>query len=146
MIESDPVPPVDDDELLARFIVNSNEFRNSDNTVKPKLFLPFNRVVLSVNRHRDCTEDEIWDVGALVAAARNCTFYGRSDISAKECNVAPLKVVAVPIKGNPNHADITGYPATKAEQMSLATKLAAAAGARKIPPQTETDAQRVEEP
>jgi hypothetical protein len=145
MIESDPVPPVDDDELLARFILNSNEFR-SDETVKPKLFLPFSRVVLSVNRHRDCIEEEIWEVGAYVAQTRKCTFYGRSDIAAKACNIAPLKVVAVPIKDkpdqpdNPNHADITGYPATKAEQMSLATKLAAAAGTRKVPPQSNTDA------
>ncbi len=145
MIESDPVPPVDDDELLARFIVNSNEFR-SDDTVKPKLFLPFSRVVLSVNRHRDSTEEEVWEVGAYVAATRKCSFYGRSDITATACNIAPLKVVAVPIKDepdqpdNPNHADITGYPATKAEQMSLATKLAAAAGPRKVPPHTNSDA------
>lgn len=145
MIESDPVPAVDDDELLARFIVNSNEFR-SDNTVKPKLFLPYSRVELSVNRHRECTEDEIWKVGVYVAAARRCTFYGRSDIAAKACKIPPLKVVAKPIKdepdqpANPNHADITDYPATKAEQMSLATKLAAAAGPRKVPPQTNSDA------
>jgi hypothetical protein len=139
MIATDPVPPVDDDELLARFIVNSSEFRK-DNTVKPKLFLPYSRIELSLNRHRDCDENEIWDVGAYVAAARKRTFYGRSDIVAKACNIAPLKVVAMPIKDkpeqpdNPNHADITGYPATKAEQMSLATKLAAVAGLRKEPP------------
>ncbi len=139
MIATDPVPPIDDDEMLDRFIVNSSEFRK-DNTVKPKLFLPYSRIELSLNWHRDCDENEICDVGAYVAATRKCTFYGRSDIRAEKCNIAPLKVVAMPIKdkpdqpNNPNHADITGYPAAKAEQMSLAAKLAAVAGLRKEPP------------
>ena len=52
MIDPAHIPPIADDELLARFIVNSNEVR-ADGTVRPQLFLPYKRVELSVNRHRE---------------------------------------------------------------------------------------------
>ncbi|RLS42485.1 MAG: hypothetical protein DWH78_00695 [Planctomycetota bacterium] len=51
MIDLTPVPPVEGEELLTRFIVNGNEVR-ADGTVRPQLFLPYKRVELSVNRHR----------------------------------------------------------------------------------------------
>ena len=43
MIDPADIPPIADDELLARFIVNSNDVR-ADGTVRPQLFLPFKRV------------------------------------------------------------------------------------------------------
>lgn len=134
------VPPVDDDERLARFIVNSNEFRKDDGTVKPKLFMPYSRVELSVNRHRECTESELWSVGSWVAKTRERTLQGRSDIVAASCRIDPLRVVAKPLiakrpmPANPNHADVEGYPAAKEDQKSLAQKLAAAASPRIQPP------------
>jgi hypothetical protein len=57
MIDPANIPPIADNELLARFIVNSNELR-PDGTVTPKLFLPYKWVELSVNRHREATNDE----------------------------------------------------------------------------------------
>jgi hypothetical protein len=126
MIDPNDVPDVADNELLARFILQSNETRN-DGTVKPKLFLPYSRVELSVNRHREATSDETWQVGRDVAAARGKTLYGISNIRASNCRIEPLNVAANPIlPSNPNHADIVGYPQKKEDQMSLATKLAAA--------------------
>src|SRR5207249_3084681 len=59
MIDPNHVPPVADEELLARFIVNGNEMR-ADGTVRPLLFLPYKRVNLSVNRHRQATLEETW--------------------------------------------------------------------------------------
>lgn len=59
MIDPNHVPPVADEELLARFIVNGNEMR-ADGTVRPQLFLPYKRVNLSVNRHREATLEETW--------------------------------------------------------------------------------------
>ncbi len=44
MIESEPVPTVDDDELLARFIVNSNEFRLAKS--HPRLVLMLRSIAL----------------------------------------------------------------------------------------------------
>ena len=36
MFDPDCIPEVDDKELLARFIVYSNEYRKDDDTLKPK--------------------------------------------------------------------------------------------------------------
>jgi len=54
MIDLTHVPPVEGDELLTRFIVNGSAVR-ADGTVRPQLFLPYKRVELSVNRHRDAS-------------------------------------------------------------------------------------------
>lgn len=96
MIDPNNVPTVADNELLARFILHSNETR-SDGTVKPKLFLPYSLVELSVNRHREAASDETWQVGRDVAAARGKTLYGISNIRASSCRIEPLNVVAKPI-------------------------------------------------
>lgn len=132
MIVDDQLPPVDDDEMLSRFIVNRNEFR-SDETVHPKLFLPYRHVELSVNRHRDCSVDELWQIGFHVADQRQKTLHGRSEILASDCRIDSLDVVPKPLADNPNHADITGFPELKSDQLSLAQKLAASAS-KKIPP------------
>ncbi len=125
MIDPLNIPSIADDELLARFIVNSNE-RRPDGNVTPRLFLPYSRVDLSVNRHRDATEDETWLIGKKVAAQRDRTLYGRADIRASSCRISPLEVLPRPIlPENPNHADVVGYPPAKEDQLSLAEKLAA---------------------
>jgi hypothetical protein len=130
MIDVEDIPPVADEEWLARFIVSNNEVRH-DNTVKPKLFMPYKLVALSVNRHRDCTEEEIWDVAYEVAQVRQRTLYGRADIKASSSRIAPLDVVSRPLlPTNPNHAEIVGFPPTKEDQQALAIKLAAAASKR----------------
>ncbi|MFC1758149.1 hypothetical protein ACFL2H_05190 [Planctomycetota bacterium] len=146
MIDPDNVPHVEPDEMLARYIVAGETVRSlrkyvrEDETVKPQLFIPYHYVELSVNRHRDCNEDEIWRFGFSVAEQRAMTFHGRSDISASDCTFDPLSVLAKPIRNNlpdatdnPNHADIVGYPSEKADQKSLALKLAAKASKRKTP-------------
>jgi len=133
MLDPDQIPPIDADEQLARFVVSRSEFRRNDNTPKPQLFLPYRYVELSVTRRREASEDEIWEVGRAVATQRDKKLYGRSDICASNCRVGPLVVVPKPISGNPNHSDIEGFPSDKADQMSLASKLAAEAG-EVIPP------------
>ncbi len=135
MIDGDNIPPIDDDEWLARFILYSNEFRQ-DKTVKPKLFMPYKHVVLSVNPHRDCTIQEISNLGYKVAEARNRTLYGRADIKASSSRITPLDVVPKPLlPENPNHAEIVGFPPAKEDQQSLALKLAAKAGRRVCAPE-----------
>ena len=135
MIDPANIPHVADEELLARFIVNGNEMR-VDGTVRPQLFLPYRRVTLSVNRHRDATLDETWDIGQQVAAERGKTLYGLVDIRASSCRIPPLDVIPQPIlPHNPNHTDIVGYPERKDEQLSLAAKLASTIeGKWKSPP------------
>ena len=67
MMDPDHIPVVADNELLARFIVHSNEKR-PDGQVTPKLFMPYKWVELSINRHREATLAETWQAGFGVAA------------------------------------------------------------------------------
>ena len=124
-MDPDRIPDVADNELLARFIVNSNEKR-PDGNVSPKLFMPSKWVDLSVNRHREATLEETWQVGFDVAAQRSKQLYGLANVRASKCRIGNLDVLRAPIlPGNPNHANVTGYPATKEDQMALAEELAA---------------------
>jgi hypothetical protein len=139
MIDPNHIPPVADEELLARFITQTKQFRSSDQSVKPDLFIPFRLTELSVTRHRDATADELWQVGREVAALRQQTLYGRSDVRASDCTVGPLSVVADPIllpdePSNPNHANVAGFPAAKADQKALAIRIAHGASKRIAPP------------
>jgi len=127
MIDPQQVPPVDDYELLARYVMQSGHFRKRDGTVKPDLFAPHPYQEVSVTRYRDATLSELWDVGKNVAKQRAKTLYGRADIRAIDCKVNALTVIEKPLAGNPNHADIEGFPPDKAEQKAIAQKLAAAA-------------------
>ena len=139
MIDPENVPPVDDTETLARFVVYSNEFRKSDKSIKPKAFMPYSRVELSVNRHRESSEAELWSVGEQVASERQRSLYGRSDIAATSCRIAPLDVEARPLPANPNHADVIGYPPKKEDQQSLALMLVASASKLIAVPRDGTD-------
>lgn len=137
MLDPKNIPPVDETELLARYVMQSNLFR-SDRTIKPNLFIPHPYEELSVTRHRDATEAEIWQAGVNVATEQQRTLYGRSDILTKHCLVDSLKVTAQPFPDNPNHADITGWPEAKEDQKAIALKLAASATKLIFPPSTLT--------
>ena len=88
----------------------------------------------SVAVDRESNDEELWKVGYTVVETRGRNLHGRSDIAAIACKVDSLEVIAKPLDGNPNHADIDGFPSKKEDQMSLATKLAASAGSRLEPP------------
>ena len=136
MMHPDQIPDVADNELLARFIVNSNEKR-PDGKVSHKLFMPYKWVELSVNRHRESTLDEIWQIGSEVAVSRNKSLYGLANIRAGQCRRLTLDAVPAPIlPGHPNHANITGYPAAKEDQMAIAHELAASIEGNWIAPPT----------
>ena len=125
MIDPSNIPVVADNELLARFIVYSDEKR-SDGTVKHKLFLPYKLVELSVNRHREATIEETWQAGRDVASERQRTLYGIANIRASSCRTNKLDVKPDPqLPKNPNHANLVGYPPAKEDQMAIAKILAA---------------------
>ncbi|MEO0457145.1 MAG: hypothetical protein AAF152_11290 [Cyanobacteria bacterium P01_A01_bin.114] len=134
MIDLHQVPEVTDDELLARYIVFSKFIRN-DQTIKPGAFMPHPHRNLSVTRHLNAIEQELWAVGHHVAHFQNRSLYGRSDIQAQDCAVSSLKVKSKPLPNNPNHADIEDWPEEKQDQKSIALELAAAAS-NLIPPPT----------
>jgi hypothetical protein len=121
------VPPVAEDEQLARFILFSRWFRSSDHTVRPEAFMPHPHVDLSVTRHIQATEGELWAEGARIAGLRALTLYGRADVRASVMTAQRLTVVAAPLPENPNHANATGYPAGKPEQKMKALLIASQA-------------------
>jgi len=127
MLDPASIPEVAGDELLARFIYQSSHIRPSDQTVKPNAFLPPANLLCSVTRHLQATEDELWSVGQDGGQQRGATLYGRADLHADVCTTHGLPVLKAPIQGNPNHADITGWPADKPAQKIIAQELAAVA-------------------
>ena len=118
--------PVADDELLARFILSLSLVRRSDNSARPEAFLPFKHTELSVTRHRDLEEHELWSLGKVVADQRSKPLIGRADILARLPRLHELDVEASegPGKGGRNHANIIGWPSEKSAQMIRAVELA----------------------
>ncbi len=125
MIDPSKVPPVSDDERLARFVLRSRYVSNG--MVTEEAFIPRPYRELSVTRHLSATDEELWSVGESVAAKQAKTLFGRADISAAACLVQKLMVKADPVPGNPNHAEISGWPADKPGQKAVALELAAVA-------------------
>jgi hypothetical protein len=142
MFNPDDVPPVESDEILARYATQSKHFRSIDHTARPEMFMPHPHQDLSVTRHREATEDEIWAVGGSVAMQMRKTLHGRCDIKVLTCLQSNLRVKEAPIVNekdspdNPNHADIQGWPADKSAQKSIALELAAGASRLLTPPFT----------
>ena len=127
MIDPENVPEVGDDETLARYVLYSKHVRRTDQTVKPDAFIPNPHGETSVTRHLLTTEEELWSVGHAVAAVRNRTLHGRADFPMAVCLAQQLAVRADPVIGNPNHADVTGWPSDKPAQKIIAHEIAATA-------------------
>ena len=120
--------PVNENEILARYVLQSKHYRSSDNTVKPECFMPHPHHDLSVTRHLNIDESELWQLGANVAAERTeksgttITLYGRADITAKDVFCNNLEVE--PSEPPKNHANIKTFPSEKAKQKQVAQQLA----------------------
>ncbi len=125
MIDPANVPDVGSDELLARYVLQRSHIRGSDQTLKPDAFIPHPHTDLSVTRHILATDAEVWSVGQQIAGARGRTLYGRGDFRTAVCLKHQLVVRAAPIEGNPNHADVSGWPGDKPAQKSIAQEIAA---------------------
>lgn len=116
--------PVADDEWLARFVYSKSHVRSSDGTVKPDAFIPSPKnLELSVIRHLNLSEKELWNIGYEIGSSRPATLYGRADLQAHTARNLMLNVL--PANSPPkNHAVITGWPSGKASQKILALQLA----------------------
>lgn len=127
MIPPDDVPPVGSDEILARFVLRDGWIRKSDNSVRSDAFMPPPNGRFSVTRHLLATEPELWSVGRSVAEARQLVLHGRADLSTASYARHDLVVAAAQVPGNPNHADVCGWPQDKAAVKAIALALAEAA-------------------
>ena len=119
-------------ELLARFILQSSHIRQ-DHTVKPDAFIPHPYPDLSVTRHLELSEAQIWAIAVEVARSIPKTLYGRADIRAHVFRSQGLEVIAAPVPKNPNHSNVIGWPAGKPAQKIVAQQIAASAGFREAP-------------
>ena len=130
MAELNDISP---EEWLARYILYRNHLRQ-DGTIKQDAFIPYPWPDLSVTRHLQLTEKELWDIGRDIALRREKTLHGRADLQVKDFQQHQLAVVAAPVPENPNHASITGWPTDKPAQKIIAQQIAFAVGKiRKMP-------------
>jgi hypothetical protein len=118
---------VKDDEWLARFILFRKWIRSSDQTLRPDAFIPHPWPDLSVTRNLELSPNEIWVIGQGVADQRGTKLLGRGDVQASVPRGQRLQIEAAPIEGNPNHANIAGWPSDKPAQKMIAQEIAAAA-------------------
>ena len=123
MKQESPLPPVQNGEMLARFILFSRWVRQ-DKKIRPAAFIPHPWPDLSVTRHIGLHADELWSLGEDVSTLRARPLLGRADIQAIDVMKQSLKIEPTPTPRN--HANITGWPPDKSAQKSLAQELAAA--------------------
>lgn len=135
MLPADAVPPVDGGETLHRFVLTRRHVRRADGTVKADAFVPHPHTAMSVNRDRDAADAETWKIGHEISRSRGKTLHGRGDAVAASYQGQGLHTVADRIApnevhpdGNPNHVDVTGWPADdKARQKLIAQEIATVA-------------------
>jgi hypothetical protein len=128
MSDGDNVPPITSDEWLARFI-HYQRYIRQDRTVRADAFIPHPYPDLSVTRHLQLSDAELWRIGGDVARQINRSLHGRVDTQVFVFQRQRLQVIADPVfPDNPNHANINGWPAEKAAQKIIAQQIAAAAG------------------
>lgn len=121
---------VDDNESLARFLLQSNQFNAV--MVKPAALLPNPKDrETSVSRHGREPLACLWEIGLAAAGTR--TLYGAAIFKAHVVRNAQLEVMAD--EPPPRHAVIQGWPwiesdpeLQKAKQKELAVLVARAAG------------------
>jgi len=113
------------DELLARYITSSRWFRKQDQTVTQNAFIPPNSE-LSVTRHLQLTEEDIWKIGRKTVEDTPRSLYGRADVKTSDIITQRLKVVPQPVKDNhnPNHANIINWPPDKDARKMCALEIA----------------------
>jgi hypothetical protein len=125
---------ISSDEKLARFILYHGHLRQ-DRTVKPDAFIPYPWLDLSVTRHLQLTQSELWNIGREVALQVGRSLLGRADIKLSSFERHKLRLVLAPCKKNPNHANITDWPTEKSAQKAIAQEIAVDAGqALEVPP------------
>lgn len=133
MSDGDKVPPITSDEWLARFI-HYQRYIRQDRTVRADAFIPHPYPDLSVTRHLQLSDAELWRIGDDIARQINRSLYGRADAQVFVFQRQGLQVAPEPVfPQNPNHANVSGWPAEKSAQKIIAQQVAAAAS-KVLPP------------
>ena len=119
------IDSVSSNELLARYITSSKWFRRQDQTVKQDAFIPpESPLELSVTRHLNLPENDIWSIGRRIATSISRTLHGRADVETSHVLAQSLNVVPQPVPDNPNHANIVGWSSDKDVRKMRALEIA----------------------
>jgi hypothetical protein len=121
---------VDDEEELARFLYQSNQFTTT--IVKPAALLPNPKDrETSVSRHGREPREKLWEIGLAAAGTRN--LHGAAVFKARDVRAAQLEVSAD--EPPPRHAVIKHWPwidndpeLQKAKQKEQALLIVSASG------------------
>ncbi len=127
------LPTVDLGEWVARF-VHYQRYIRQDQTIRPDAFIPHPYPDLSVTRHLQLSETQIWKIGRNVARQIGQPLRGRADVQVSVFQRQELRVVEAPLRENPNHANVTGWPAEKPAQKIIAQQIVAAVGKAVLAP------------
>jgi hypothetical protein len=119
------VDQVKSDENLSRYIIQSNQIRTSDKTVKYTAFMPAPNGKTSVFRTSGLQEEDIWEIGNNVAVQRQRNLYGRAEVAAGQVFDVGLHIEADDVP--PRHANLTDWPDESSKQMAIALELEASA-------------------
>ncbi len=111
------------DELLARYITSSRWLHKRDQTVKQDAFIPPN-YELSVTRHLQLTEEDIWKIGRKIVEGTPRSLHGRADVETSHVIAQSLNVVPQIEDDNPNHANIVNWPPEKNARKMCALEIA----------------------
>ena len=122
MSNATTVPAVEDDETLARFVLDRTYVRKVDGTLKAAAFMPARDQLLSVYRHRLLDEPGLWEIGTRIALDRDRALQGRAGLVALALRARELNIDPSPPL--PHHADVSGWPHEKSHQMEIARELA----------------------
>jgi hypothetical protein len=112
--------------VLARFIFQAGHYRKSPPAKpKPGAFLPkANDQKISAIWRDLLSEQEIWEIGDAVGATRTKQPLARAEFDIETVSQAKLAIEPDP-KPHPRHVNLSGWPADKAEQKSIALHLCA---------------------
>ena len=87
--------------------------------------MPHPHIELSMTRHLQATEEELWADCRRVADLQQKTLYGRADVKAIAFVEQGPRVEAAPLlPENPNHVNATGWPTEKSAQKLMAIRIA----------------------
>ncbi len=118
--------PVDDEEPLARFVLDKAYYRPSDQTIKHNAFMPSKTRDVSVFRTLNLSNDEALGLGhEFVAKPRQKELLGYASLKASSVRQVALDVSGTELP-HPRHANIAGWPGGTEDRL-LAIKLAAVA-------------------
>ena len=126
MMDPADLPPLDPREVLGHFLYSKREIKRGG-VIHHRAFLPGKSGKLSVMRLRGASKEEIREVGSRIGALRDRVLLGRGDLEYWVFSRAGLEVVTAPEMGNPNHADVVGWPDIRQKRLTLAMMLAASA-------------------